>query len=178
MSRLGLYSGWVVEPGISGSKIRPTLATLFIHTLLNLIFKNGFIFLAHPFKARLFFRISGFYPLPKFFTVEDMYKFYRLHRVKARIFRTYKTTFILRKTFDKFILSSVRLFTLGSWSLIVGTSFVPAPYKSHPSRESLTSVQPTAYNFNIVARKSSILTLRTTVRFFEHILSSFFLRNY
>ena len=175
VSRLGLYNGWGVEFGVVKSPMRSTLTTLFSHTLLNLVFKNGFIFLSHPFRARIFLRLSGFYPLPKFFTVEDMYKFYRLHRVKARIFRTFKTTFILRKVFDKFIFNSVRIFSAGNWTLILGNALVPAPLKSNLNITALDFDKK--IGFHRIHKNFLMLNSGALLLFLKFLSSSFFLRN-
>ena len=129
ISRLGLYNSWQSEFNPLKFGPRPSFAALFSSNFLNLVFKNGLIFLSHPQRSPLFFRVGGFYPLPLFVTVEDMYKFYRLYRVKAKIFKTYKTTFILRKFFKKLIFNSIRLYSLNTWTLVVGSLHVPGYFK-------------------------------------------------
>lgn len=178
ISRLGLYNSWSVEFSYYRLSLQPTLAHLFIQNLIRLVFKNGLIFLSHPFRNRIFSLLRGFYPLPRFFTVEDMYKFYRLHQVKAKLFKTYKTEFILRKVFRKIIFSTVRLYSLNNWVAALCTAHIPTFYKhlrSHNISKSISSQEPRP-GLHLKGRSGAVsLALRDI--YAVNLLSSFFLRS-
>lgn len=178
ISRLGLYNSWFVGSSYAKLDVKPTLATLFMQNFVRLVFKNGLIFLSHPFKNRLFTLVRGFFPLPRFFTVEDMYKFYRLHRVKAKLFKTYKTEFILRRVFRKIVFSSTRLYSFNSWLIILSTAHIPTFYK-YPSALRKTKQVKGQIKLTPHSAKKVPSTLAPALkRTYEvYLLSSFFIRN-
>lgn len=137
-SRLGSTNSWGSDFSPHRLNFQTSLLPQTAGIFIRLFFKNGLIFLAHPFKSTLNSTLRGFMPLPKFLTVEDMYKFYRLHRVKATIFSTYKTTFILRKFFRKLASPTFYLYTLHNFLLIQGIIHIPENFKS-PRAQSLVS---------------------------------------